>query len=74
MSDLIDQKEALKGHVEELIAALAKKDAEITLLNAKLAQGSSEGPSSAEMLKLKGENEKQAQESKSLTKQPLQVH
>lgn len=74
MSDLIDQKEALKGHVEELITTLPKNDAEIILLNAKLAQVISEGPSSADIFKLKEENEKQAQEIKSLTQQLLQVH
>lgn len=74
MSDLSDQKEALKRQVEELTAALARKDAEVILLKAKLAQDNSEGPGSAELIRLKQENAKQAMEIKSLTQKFLQAH
>lgn len=40
MSDLVDQNEALREKVKELTAALAKKDADLTLLNAEVAKGS----------------------------------
>lgn len=53
---------------------MTKKDVEIILLKAKLAQATSERSGSTEVLKLKEENEKHAQEIKSLTQQLFKAH
>lgn len=42
MSDLLDQKKALKGQVEELKTVLESKDAEVVLLKGKVAYDTSE--------------------------------
>lgn len=65
MSDLVDQNEALRKQVEELTAALANKDPDLSLLNAEVANGSRGGPDFAEVIELREVNAQLTKEVKS---------